>query len=221
MNTKSLERGFTLIEVLVALVLVSLLSLLAWRALDGMGRAGEFTLSNEQSLQRVQTGLAQWTADLDAVTDAGLIQPLDFDGQRLRLTRQSSEPNAGIVVVAWLLRTTEQGRVLQRWASPPVTTRVALQAAWDQAERWSRTPQPEDVVHAVTLMPVSSWQLFYYRGDAWSNPQSSAGGSATDTSTKLPEGVQLILDLPAGVGDGSIAGKLTRYWIAPRQGATR
>jgi type II secretion system protein J len=65
LNTKSLERGFTLIEVLVALVLVSLLSLLAWRALDGMGRAGEFTLSNEQSLQRVQTGLAQWTADLD------------------------------------------------------------------------------------------------------------------------------------------------------------
>jgi general secretion pathway protein J len=221
LNTKSLERGFTLIEVLVALVLVSLLSLLAWRALDGMGRAGEFTLSNEQSLQRVQTGLAQWTADLDAVTDAGLIQPLDFDGQRLRLTRQSSEPNAGIVVVAWLLRTTEQGRVLQRWASPPVTTRVALQAAWDQAERWSRTPQPEDVVNAVTLMPVSSWQLFYYRGDAWSNPQSSAGGSATDASTKLPDGVQLILDLPAGVGDGSIAGKLTRYWIAPRQGATR
>ena len=221
MNTKSLERGFTLIEVLVALVLVSLLSLLAWRALDGMGRAGEFTLSNEQSLQRVQTGLAQWTADLDAVTDTGLIQPLDFDGQRLRLTRQSSEPNAGIVVVAWLLRTTEQGRVLQRWASPPATTRAALQAAWDGAERWSRTPLPEDATRAVPLMPASNWQLFYYRGDAWSNPQSSVGGSAADTSTKLPDGVQLILDLPVGAGDGSIAGKLTRYWIAPRQGATR
>jgi len=209
----SRTHGFTLIEVLVALVLVSLLSLLAWRALDGMGRAGEFTHSNEQSLQRVQTGLAQWTADLDAIADTGLVQPLDFDGQRLRLTRQSSEPNAGIVVVVWLLRNTEQGRMLQRWTSPPATTRAALQAAWDGAERWARTPLSEDAARAVTLMPVSSWQLFYYRGDAWSNPQSSAGGSGADVSTKLPDSVQLILDVPAG--------KLTRYWIAPWQGATR
>ncbi len=221
MNIKNLERGFTLIEVLVALVLVSLLSLLAWRALDGMGRAGELTLASEQNLQRVQTGLAQWTTDLDAITDTGFIQPLDFDGQRLRLTRHSSQPHAGVVVVVWLLRSTEQGRVWQRWASPPTTTRVGLQASRDAAERWSRTPLPEDAVRVVTLMPVGSWQLFYYRDDAWSNPQSSVGGSAVDAPAKLPDGVQLILDLPAGASDGLVAGKLTRYWIAPRQGATR
>lgn len=215
------SRGFTLIEVLVALVLVSLLSLMAWRALEGMGRAGEITSANEQSLQRVQIALAQWTTDLDAVADTGLVQPLDFDGQRLRLTRHSSEPNAGIVVVAWLLRTTEQGRVWQRWASPPVTTRIALQAAWVAAERWSRTPLSEDTARAVTLMPASSWQLFYYRGEAWSNPQSSVGGSGADAFAKLPDGVQLILDVPAGASDGALAGKLTRYWIAPRQGASR
>ena len=206
-------QGFTLIELLVAVAILSVLAAMAWRALEGMGRAGELTRVNEQSLQRVQIGLAQWTADLDAIADTSLVQSLDFDGQRLRLTRHSSEPNAGIVVVAWLLRSTEQGRVWQRWASPPVTTRIGLQAAWDAAERWSRTPLPEDAARAVTLMPVSSWQLFYYRGDAWSNPLSSAGGSGADTSTKLPDSVQLILDLPAG--------KLTRYWIAPRQGATR
>ena len=215
------SRGFTLIEVLVALVLVSLLSLLAWRALDGMGRAGEWTRVNEQNLQRVQIGLAQWIADLDAITDTGLVQPLDFDGQRLRLTRLSSEPNAGIVVVVWLLRSTEQGRVWQRWASPPTTTRASLQTAWEVAERWSRTPLAEDAMRVVTLMPVSSWQLFYYRGDAWSNPLSSAGGPSVEAPTKLPDSVQLILELPADASAGSITGKLTRYWIAPGLGATR
>jgi general secretion pathway protein J len=206
------SKGFTLIEVLVALVLVSIMSLMAWRAIDGLGRAGELTNSNEQVLQRTQIGLAQWTADLDAITDVGIvgtgaIAPLEFDGQRLRLTRQSSQPGAGVVVVAWALRSTETGRVLQRWASTPITDRRALQTAWLAAERWARTPLPEDAKFAVTLMPVSQWQIFYYRDGAWSNPQSAAG------ATSVPDGVQLILDVPNG--------KLTKFWAAPILGATK
>lgn len=208
------QRGFTLIEVLVALVLVSLMSLLAWRALDGMGRAGELTSTNEQSLQRVEVGLAQWTADLDAIMDAGVsdIQPLDFDGQRLRLTRQSSQPNAGVVVVAWTLRSTANGRVLQRYASLPNTSRAALQAAWLAADRWSKTPLADDANFVATLMPASSWQLFYYRDGAWSNPQSAAGVTSIG-AVALPDGVQLVLDLPGG--------KLTRFWARPTLGATK
>lgn len=211
---KKLERGFTLIEVLVALVLVSLMSLLAWRALDGISRAGELTNKNEQSLQRVEVGLAQWVADLDAIMDAGVsgIQPLDFDGQRLRLTRQSSQTSSGVVVVAWTLRTTDAGRVWQRYASSPITNRAALQAAWLAADRWSRTPLAEDANFAVTLMPASSWQLFYYRDGAWSNPQSAAGVTNAG-AVALPDGVQLVLDVPGG--------KLRRYWAAPTLGATK
>lgn len=208
------QRGFTLIEVLVALVLVSIMSLLAWRALDGMGRAGELTSTNEQSLQRVEVGLAQWSADLDAIMDAGVsgIQPLDFDGQRLRLTRQSSQPNAGVVVVAWTLRSTDAGRVWQRYASLPITSRAALQAAWLAADRWSKTPLAEDANFAVTLMPAGSWQLFYYRDGAWSNPQSAAGVTNIG-AVALPDGVQLVLEVPGG--------KLTRYWATPTLGATK
>ncbi|MEY4294619.1 MAG: hypothetical protein RLY82_307 [Pseudomonadota bacterium] len=209
------SRGFTLIEVLVALVLVSILSMMAWRAIDGLGRAGELTNSNEQVLQRTQIGLAQWAADLDAITDVGIgtgtdttaIVPLEFDGQRLRLTRLSSQPSAGVVVVAWTLRSTDAGRVLQRFASQPTTDRSALQAAWLAADRWSRTPLPEDAKFAVTLMPVSQWQLFYYRDGAWSHPQSAAGAAA------VPDGVQLTLGVPNG--------KLTKYWAAPTLGATK
>lgn len=218
MNTApSSQRGFTLIEVLVALVLVSIMAMMAWRAMDGLGRAGELTNANEQVLQRTQIGLGQWAADLDAITDvdAGIgtavIAPLEFDGQRLRLTRQSSQPNAGVVVVAWTIRSTDAGPALQRWASLPTTNRLALQAAWLAADRWSRTPLPEDAKFAVTLMPVSRWQLFYSRDGAWSNPQSAAGTLAGGAA--VPDGVQLILDVPNG--------KLTKYWAAPTLGATK
>lgn len=209
------QRGFTLIEVLVALVLVSIMSLMAWRAIDGLGRAGELTNANEQVLQRTQIGLAQWRADLDAITDVGVgaaMPPLEFDGKQLRLTRQSSMPGAGVVVVAWTLRATDAGSVLQRWASQPATTRAALQAAWLAAERWSRTSLPEDAKFAVTLMLASQWQLFYYRDGAWSNPQSAAGTVATG-AVAVPDGIELTLDAPNG--------KLTKYWAAPTLGATK
>lgn len=221
------QRGFTLVEVLVALVLVSLLSLLAWRALNGMGRAGEMTNANEQALQRTQIALAQWTADLDALVDtspsAALVPPLDFDGHNLRLTRYSSEQNAdaaaAVQVVAWALKNTPTGRVWQRWAAPPVTDKNDLQAAWNEALRWGKTPLPEDDVRTVTLIPVDSWQVFYYRGDAWSNPQSAIGTTGADAS-RTPDGVQLVLGLPDTSGQ-SLSGKLTRAWIAPTQGATK
>ncbi len=211
------QRGFTLIEVLVALVLVSIMTLMAWRALDGMGRAGELTNSNEQSLQRVQVGLAQWTADLDALIDASVagttsLSSIDFDGQRLRLIRQSSQPNAGVVVVAWTLRHTDTGMAWQRWASQPLTDRTALLAAWSAADRWSRTPLAEDEKFVVTLMPVNSWQLIYFRDDAWSNAQSAAGTTTTGASA-VPDGVRLVLNLPTG--------KLTRDWVRPILGATK
>jgi general secretion pathway protein J len=191
---------------------------MAWRAIDGLGRAGEMTNANEQVLQRTQIGLAQWTADLDAITDVGVstgvstIAPLEFDGQRLRLTRQSSQPGAGIVVVAWTLRTTDAGRVLQRYASRPLISRAALQAALLAADRWSRTPLQADAAFAVTLMPASNWQLFYYRDGAWSNPQSAAGVTNVG-AIALPDGVQLMLDVPNG--------KLTKYWVQPTLGATK
>jgi general secretion pathway protein J len=216
------QRGFTLIEVLVALVLVSTMTLMAWRALDGMGRAGELTNSNEQSLQRVQVGLAQWTADLDALMDASVagttsLSLLDFDGQRLRLTRQSSQPNAGVVVVAWTLRmadgSADSGMVWQRWASPPLTDRASLLLAWAAADRWSRTPLAEDANAAVSLMPARGWQLFYFREGAWSNAQSAAGTATTTNAITLPDGVRLVLDLPIG--------KLTRDWVQPTLGATK
>ena len=79
-------RGFTLVEVLVALLLLAVLSGLAWRALDAMLRTREITQASIERSATLQTALAQWEQDLAQIQDSGKIVPaLDFDGQSLRI----------------------------------------------------------------------------------------------------------------------------------------
>jgi general secretion pathway protein J len=67
-------------------------------------------------------------------------------------------------------------------------------------------------------MPLAGWELFYFRGDAWTNPLSAAGSASTGTTStstntpSLPDGVRLVLQLPAG---GVVAGRLQRDWVRP------
>ena len=62
-------RGFTLVELLVAIVVMSMLALLSWRSLDGMTRTQNITQQRADDLLRMQAAMGQWTADLDALID--------------------------------------------------------------------------------------------------------------------------------------------------------
>jgi prepilin-type N-terminal cleavage/methylation domain-containing protein len=98
-------RGFTLIELLVAIAVMSMLAVLSWRSLDGMNRAQTFTQQRADQLMRLQAALGQWSADLDAIINTREVQPLEFDGRLLRLTRRDSSETGldspGMRVVAW------------------------------------------------------------------------------------------------------------------------
>ena len=61
------SSGFTLVELLVALMVMAVLSLMSWRGLDVMGRAQSQTQARADELLVLQSGLAQWSADLDAM----------------------------------------------------------------------------------------------------------------------------------------------------------
>ena len=60
-------RGFTLVEVLVALAVMAVLSGLAWRGVDAMARAREAGEAAAQRALRLSTAVAQWEQDLQAV----------------------------------------------------------------------------------------------------------------------------------------------------------
>lgn len=214
-------RGFTLVEVMVALFVLALLASLSWRGLDGMVRARQAVAGRADEILTLQTGLAQWTADLEAIEEFPPAAALEWNGRVLRLTRRSSSaPGDGIRVVGWTRR---EGRWL-RWQSQPVFTRGDLDAAWQQADLWAQNPSDAMRQQEVAIAPLTDWQIFFFRGDAWTNPQSSdvsqqpqvvrsqLPNTAVPSAGKLPDGVRLVLQLPPG---HAISGRLQRDWVRP------
>ena len=226
-------RGFTLVELLVALFVLALLAALSWRGLDGMMKSRQQTEAHSDQVLALQTGLAQWTADLDAITTFPPTPGLQWNGRVLRLTRHSSmAAGDGIRVVGWALRDGQW----RRWESNPITTRGELDGAWAEADRWAQAPSDAMRQHEVAITPLADWQVFYFRENAWTNPQSTDAGSSgslagtgTDASTvvpaavskttgatpsagTLPDGVRLILQIPPGQ---ALSGQLLRDWMRP------
>lgn len=213
--------GFTLIEVLVAVGVLALMGVLSWRGLDGMARAQQQAQHYTDEVQTLQTGLAQWGADLDALLPVAQIPPLDWDGRVLRLTRRSSTDDAqGLLVVAWTRRVIDGTGQWLRWQSPPVHTRAALADAWQRAGLWAQNPGDEEKKREVAITPLAQWQIFYFRNDGWSNPLSSDGTpsiptGATAMDAGVPQGVRLVLTLQPGQ---VLSGTLTRDWVRPTVG---
>ena len=200
------QAGFTLVEVLVALALMAVLAGMAWQGLDGISRARTASQQRVEQTLRLNTVLAQWEQDLQSVFDTNVVPALAFDGATLRLVRRQPE---GLQVVAWSLR---DQRWL-RWTGPVVTQAAALQDSWLTSQQLLGNESAQLAMQGG----LASWQVYFYRGNAWSNAQSSAdvaapappsGPSAPvgTARTQLPTGVRIVL----GFDGAGLAGNLTR-----------
>ena len=202
--------GFTLIELLVAIAVLALLAVMSWRGIDGMTRAQSQLRERADAVLTLQASLAQWNSDLDATVSMAPTRAIDWNGRALRLTRRSNTGNdPAMLVVAWALRGDATGTRWQRWQSAPLTTRGEWQQAWQQAASWAQEGNSTQGGSAVTLMPAASWQLLYFRNDAW-GPAVSA--EALGANVSLPDGVRLLLELPPGAG---LSGSVTLDWVRP------
>ena len=226
------QAGFTLIELLVAISIMALMALLSWRGLDGMTRTQSQLQLRADELLTLQAGLNQWGTDLDALIQLPQTQALDWDGRALRLTRRSAVVPANsdsalsdeaVQVVAWARRDIDGVGQWLRWQSPALRTRGEVQAAWLLAAQWAQNPGDELKKREVRIGQLAQWTVFFYRGDAWTNPLSSVGASAPATNaspvanalTSTPDGVRLVLTLPPSQ---ALSGVLTRDWIKPTVG---
>lgn len=205
------RRGFTLVEVLVALVVMAIGAGLAWQGLDGILRAREASKAVLDRSMRVNTIVVQWEQDLAALRDVGGSVPaLSFDGQTLRLVRQA---DGGVALVAWALR----GGQWQRWVGPTVTRVGELREAFERSQQLLGNEPGQ-----VNLAPASEFNVYFFRGNAWTNAQSTgdqmqapagpappappaSGASAPPppvvavSREQLPSAVRMVITLDGGV----------------------
>ena len=212
-EARSSQAGFTLVEVLVALMLMAILAGMAWQGLDGISRARTVSQARVEQTLGLNTVLAQWEQDLQSVFDTHLVPALGFDGAALRLVRRQPE---GLQVVVWTLR--EQRWM--RWAGPVLTQPAALQESWLASQQLLGN----EAGHLRMQEGLARWQVYFYRGNAWSNAQSSADGAVPSAArsasappfalrTALPTGVRVLLTFE-GAG---LQGDLTRdILLAPQ-----
>ena len=146
MKGRHAGRGFTLVELLVALFAMALLAVMSWRGLDGMTRAQAQTEARADEVLTLQVGLAQWAADLDAVIQLPQTTALDWNGRVLRITRRSTgSPTDGVLVAAWTRRVVNGTGTWLRWQSPQSPRAASCEQAWQQADIWSQNPGDEEM----------------------------------------------------------------------------
>ena len=188
------RSGFTLVEVLVALFVMALMAALAWRGVDSVLKSRDAGRESVDRTMLLATLMSQWETDLQSLHNDAGVPALSFDGRALRLVRRSE---GGLQLVAWSLN----NAVWQRWTSMPTTRVGDLQQAWMRSQQLQGT-EPEQL---RLLDGVSEWQIYFYRGNAWTNAQStgdlvpvveSPAGAASGAARRveqLPGGVRLVL----------------------------
>lgn len=223
MNSSRLAKGFTLIEVLVALMILAVMSATAWKGLDGITKARDVADGKLKQTLRLQSVMTQWEADLASVMDTSVVPAWQFDGANVRLTRKTG---AGAQMVVWSLR---NGQWV-RWASAATTTVGELQQSWMRSFQL----QGREPGALVALKGLDQWQVYCHRNGNWSNCQSSNDvtrvkgatpggggvsnpsptGGVSQTKELLPQAIRLVMTLNA---DSGFVGAITRDVIMPPQ----
>ncbi|HRL21197.1 MAG TPA: prepilin-type N-terminal cleavage/methylation domain-containing protein [Alcaligenes sp.] len=173
-----MQAGFTLVEMLVALTILALISVMSWRGLDAVLHADEQLNAQATQTQALFNALSQMARDLEqhvqampapqdssgpvAVLPASIRWQAQGQGPAMLLIERRADQGVGAQQIQWRL---EQDR-LQRAAGP------GAQAY----------PLPEPGPLLDVLEPVSAWNLRVWipaRGwQSWPWPQE-AGLAAT------------------------------------------
>lgn len=195
------RRGFTLLELLVAIGVLAITSMIAWRGLDSLLATRERLEPEGDEVRAMLTAFGQMERDLAQITVPALFNlrssPVrvraSVDGPVLEILRiapataTAAEP-ISVQTVFWRVA---DGSLL-RQVSPP--------------RRSFESGSTEELASARLLPGIRSMRVRVWRDEAWEDPLAPGAANPPDelpvgaslTQLRVPQGVELVVERSDG-----------------------
>jgi|GEM_PF-85110 len=223
-STVRRQQGFTLLEVMIALMVFALISMMAWQIIHGAMENSAFTDKQTANLSQLQLTYSRLERDLTQMVPRpvhGDDSAFHLNGEALAFTTQDNLASFGrpaepdILRVTWLL----DKNTLWREFSPPLDlasntqgTRVSVlehvkgvqwrffQEGW-RANWDSKTSIPQGVELTLTMENDEQWRWVFVATEGWPQEVATTGGEETTTDPNQPNAEQGTQDDTAAPAD--------------------